>query len=107
MRLTELRHKLLSIWGIGPETADSILCYALDKLSFVVDAYTIRIFHRLGVLHTKDYHQVKAFFEKNLPKSIHIYNEYHALIVALGKDICRPKPKCELCPLNLKCEYNK
>jgi len=102
--VAELRPQLLDVWGIGPETADSILCYGLEKLSFVVDAYTVRIFNRLGIIKTTDYHEVKDIFESSLPKSLKIYNEYHALIVALGKDVCKPKPKCELCPLISKCK---
>jgi len=83
--LKKLRLELLKVWGIGPETADSILCYALDKRSFVVDAYTVRIFNRLGLIKTKDYHEIKELFENNLPRSLKIYQEYHALIVAWGK----------------------
>jgi len=83
--LKKLRLELLKVWGIGPETADSILCYALDKCSFVVDAYTVRIFNRLGLIKTKDYHEIKEFFENNLPQSLKLYQEYHALIVAWGK----------------------
>ncbi|MFC1511362.1 endonuclease III domain-containing protein [Candidatus Margulisiibacteriota bacterium] len=101
----ELRKELLGIWGIGPETADSILCYALDNTNFVVDAYTVRIFNRLGLIKNKDYHEIKEFFETNLPKSLKLYKEYHALIVALGKDICRPKPICKKCPVATFCSY--
>lgn len=97
--LEELRPELLKVWGIGPETADSILCYALEKPSFVVDVYTIRIFNRLGIIKTKDYHEIKKFFEENLPRRLSLYKEFHALIVALGKDYCKPKADCEKCPL--------
>ncbi|MFH1825767.1 MAG: endonuclease III domain-containing protein [bacterium] len=96
------REDLLGVWGIGPETADSILCYALGKKSFVIDAYTVRIFNRLGRIKSKDYHEVKDFFEKNLPKKLKLYQEFHALIVALGKNYCRPKPQCVKCPLKSK-----
>ena len=98
--LVQLRPALLAIWGIGPETADSILCYALDKKSFVVDAYTVRIFNKLELINAKDYHEIKAYFEANLPRSLNVYQEFHALIVKLGKDFCRSTPKCNLCPLS-------
>ena len=95
-----LREKLLAVHGIGPETADSILLYALNKPNFVVDAYTRRIGQRLGLFDFEDYHQIKEYFENNLPKRVRLYNEYHALLVALGKNFCRPRPLCQNCPLN-------
>lgn len=96
----QLRTMLLNIYGIGPETADSILLYALDKKSFVVDAYTKRIFSRHGFIkEDENYDKVKKLFESALPKSRKIYNEYHALIVHVGKDFCRKKPLCNICPL--------
>ena len=95
-----LRNRLLDIYGIGPETADSILVYALKKKSFVIDAYTKRIFSRHGFLKEENsYAMFKDIFEKALPKKIKIYNEYHALIVKIGKDFCRKIPKCSACPL--------
>ncbi len=96
----ELREHLLNITGIGPETADSILLYALDRRSFVVDAYTRRYMlrHRL-IAATDTYGDVKRLYEESLPRSRTLYNEYHALIVRLGKEICRPRPRCEQCPL--------
>lgn len=95
-----MRNKLLAVNGIGPETADSILLYALNKPFFVVDAYTKRIFGRHKVLKGKlDYESVQQFFVKNLPKGVQLYNEYHALIVRLAKDFCRTKPLCRQCPL--------
>ncbi len=105
LSMEELRKELLSINGIGDETADSILLYSAGMPSFVVDAYTIRIFSRLGLLKEKKYEKVKEFFEKNLPKDVELYKEYHALIVELGKNICKLKPKCILCPLKEWCEY--
>ena len=99
MPLAKLRPELLSVWGIGPETADSMLCYALDKPTFVVDAYTRRIGQRLGLFKFSDYHEIKDYFEKSLPRSLKLYKEYHALLVVLGKQFCRPKPKCVSCPL--------
>lgn len=95
-----LRQMLLDVYGIGPETADSILLYALGEKSFVVDAYTKRIFSRHGFVdENQKYKDVKSFFECALPKSKKIYNEYHALIVKVGKDFCRKKPLCNVCPL--------
>ena len=93
---TRLRAELLSINGIGPETADSILLYAGDHPEFVVDAYTKRILERHQVIDGKaEYEDVKALFMQNLPKDIRLFNEYHALIVRTGKDFCRPRePRC-------------
>jgi endonuclease-3 related protein len=86
--------------GIGPETADSILLYAFGKPVFVVDAYTKRIFSRHRFFAEKaSYDDVQKIFTDNLPKSARLFNEFHALIVRLGKDICRKKPKCGQCPL--------
>ena len=98
--LKKLRQQLLSVNGIGPETADSILLYALDKPIFVVDAYTKRILsrHRL-VERSADYHAVQKEFMQALATDVRMFNEYHALIVRLGKELCKSKPLCELCPL--------
>ncbi len=97
----KLRTDLLSVKGIGEETADSILLYAFSRPVFVVDAYTKRIFsrHKFFPAKTK-YSKIQTFFLNNLPKDIKIYNEYHALIVRLAKDYCRIKPKCLGCPLS-------
>ncbi len=104
VEMEEMRQILLSIKGIGPETADSILLYALDKRSFVVDAYTRRIFARLGYLPDGvSYENAREFFTRNLPRDLELYNDFHAQIVYLGKDYCRPKPRCEDCPL-AKCK---
>lgn len=103
-----LRKTLLGIKGIGPETADSILLYAGYKPVFVVDAYTKRIFSRYGLLSEwASYDEIQRLFLHNLPKSVKLYNEYHALIVRVGKDWCRKKPKCALCPLQKGCKYTK
>ena len=100
----ELREQLLSIWGIGPETADSIVLYAAEKPSFVVDAYTRRIFSRLGLVDDGiDYDDLKKFFENNLPEDVGLYREFHALVVELAKDCCRTKPLCGECPLISLC----
>lgn len=100
--LRKLRKLLLSVNGIGPETADSILLYALDKPVFVVDAYTKRIFSRHGLIKEEaDYAQVQDIFMRNLKNSAKMFNEYHALLVRLGKDYCRKQdPKCGICPLH-------
>ena len=97
---TELREQLLSVNGIGRETADSIILYAAEKPTFVVDAYTKRVLVRHGVITDDcDYDTIKAVFEDNLPKEVSLFNEYHALIVMVGKYYCKPKMKCEECPL--------
>ncbi len=97
--LATLRPKLLAVYGIGPETADSILLYAGGLPTFVVDAYTLRIFSRMGLVDEGiSYHAMKALFEDNLPRDADLFNEYHALLVALGKDVCRPRrTKCTEC----------
>ena len=98
--LASLRFHLLGINGIGPETADSILLYALDKPVFVVDAYTRRIFYRHNILSQgMDYHDAQEVFTRSMTNDLQLFNEYHALIVKLGKDFCRPTPRCEECPL--------
>jgi endonuclease-3 related protein len=96
-----LRSQLLSVKGIGPETADSILLYALHKPLFVIDAYTKRILirHRL-IPESAGYHDVQNLFMQNLKKDVKLFNEYHALLVRLGKEFClKRRPRCEVCPL--------
>lgn len=96
----KLKEQLLSVNGIGPETADSIILYAANKPVFVVDNYTKRIFLRHKLLSGRDnYHDIQKMFMKNISRDTTLYNEYHALIVKLGKDYCKRKPKCEACPL--------
>lgn len=96
-----LRQKLLHVNGIGPETADSILLYAFDKPVFVVDAYTKRIFARHNIIDSKDnYDEIQEMFMRSLNSDAQMFNEYHALIVRLGKDYCKPRPLCERCLLN-------
>jgi endonuclease-3 related protein len=99
--LAALREQLLAVSGIGPETADAILLYAANKPTFVVDTYTHRILARHGWIgYEADYHEIKDHFESSLPADERLYNEYHALLVRLGKEFCRKKsPKCEACPL--------
>jgi endonuclease-3 related protein len=96
-----LRAKLLSVNGVGEETADSILLYAFDKPIFVVDAYTRRLLYRHGLIGIDAaYPRMQDVFAEHLPVDVKMFNEYHALIVRLGKHYCRPKPLCEQCPLN-------
>jgi len=98
----QLRRELLEIRGIGPETADSILLYAAGHPFFVVDSYTRRIFSRHGFV-DKDvsYGELQEFFVRRLPGEAALFNEFHALIVRLGKQYCRPRsPRCETCPLD-------
>jgi len=101
-----LRRRLLALTGIGPETADSILLYALDKPVFVVDAYTRRIFHRLGLLPEHiGYEETQRYFHDRLPHSLPLFREYHALIVAHAKHHCRARPVCATCPLQPPCPH--
>ncbi len=95
-----LRDELLGLKGIGPETADSILLYALDKPVFVIDAYTRRIFSRHGMLSEQaSYSTWQEHFVSLLPKNVKVYNEFHALIVKLAKEYCKKTPRCVECPL--------
>jgi len=95
-----LREALLSVYGIGPETADSILLYALEKPVFVIDAYTKRILSRHGIIgHDEPYSDLQELFHLSLKRDVRLYNEYHALFVATGKFFCKPKPLCAECPL--------
>ena len=96
-----LREKLLSIWGIGRETADSILLYAGCKPIFVVDAYTKRIFSRHGICHEEvEYDDLRLLIEHSIERNVENYNEFHAALVYIGKDFCKKKnPLCDKCPL--------
>ncbi|MCP4266998.1 MAG: endonuclease III domain-containing protein [Candidatus Brocadiaceae bacterium] len=95
-----LREQLLSVNGIGKETADSIILYAAEKPTFVVDTYTKRVLVRHGLItEDYDYDAIKEIFETNLPKEVPLYNEYHALIVMVGKYYCKPIMRCKECPL--------
>jgi endonuclease III related protein len=97
-----IREKLMGIKGIGPETADSILLYALEKPSFVIDAYTKRVLSRHGILEDgRNYNEFQELFHGSLKRDVPLYNEYHALFVKLGKTYCRKhNEKCAECPLN-------
>ncbi len=104
--LPAAREELLQLKGIGPETADSILLYAGEHPSFVVDAYTRRIFARLGLLSgTESYAQIRELFMHNLPNQSQLFNQYHALIVAHAKRHCLKHPRCQDCPLAQDCRY--
>lgn len=99
-----VRRKLLAVPGIGRETADSIALYAAGLPLFVVDAYTRRVFSRLGLLEGDEgYDAIQRFFMDALPREAALFNDYHAQIVRLAKDFCRPRPLCEACPLNASC----
>lgn len=100
----ELRRKLLSVSGIGPETADAIALYAAGRPLFVVDAYTRRVFSRLGFLGgDESYADVQRFFMDRLPAEVELFQDYHAQIVRLAKDVCRPLPRCDACALDGVC----
>lgn len=99
-----LRTQLLDVHGIGPETADDILLYALNRPVFVIDAYTRRLFQRLGVIEGKEgYEILRDRFETSLPSDTQLFNEYHALIVAHAKYVCRKHPLCDTCQLVTIC----
>ncbi len=96
-----LRKELLSIKGIGPETADSILLYAAKRPVFVVDSYTYRILKRHNIIWDDiPYDELQRIFMENLPHDESLFNEFHALIVETGKHFCKKRPLCEACPLN-------
>ncbi|HET7291593.1 MAG TPA: hypothetical protein VFM88_04135 [Vicinamibacteria bacterium] len=100
-----LRRQLLDVPGIGPETADAILLYAAGHAFFVVDAYTRRVFERLGLLRGgESYEAVQAFFHRRLPRDANLFNDYHAQLVRLAKEACRPRPSCARCPIEPLCE---
>jgi len=104
----QLREDLLALHGIGPETADSILLYALGRPVFVVDAYTLRLFSRLGLCEEQaKYDDIQALFMENLEPDVQMFNEYHALIITHCKQLCKKRaPECEDCTLSGMCEWN-
>ncbi|HYY47526.1 MAG TPA: endonuclease III domain-containing protein [Thermoplasmata archaeon] len=107
-RPTDLvRAELLARDGVGPETADSILLYAGGHPVFLVDAYTIRIGRRIGLFDTRRYDDVQRHFERRVPRDLASYQEYHALLVAHAKALCRPKPRCGACPLLNLCAFGR
>ncbi len=102
----ELRYALLEVNGIGPETADDILLYAFNRPVFVIDAYTRRLFSRLGVIETEQigYERLRGIMQSNLPSDTSLYNEYHALRVRHAKQNCRRRPICDTCCLASVCQ---
>ena len=103
-----LRQQLLSISGVGQETADSIILYAAGKPIFVIDAYTRRIVSRLGLAPTGDSCTAyQTLFMRNLPADVELFNEYHALLVCLAKDVCRKRPLCKQCCLSGICHFSR
>jgi endonuclease-3 related protein len=100
--INHLRQQLLAIYGIGEETADSIILYAAHKPTFVIDAYTRRIIGRLGLAPDgNNYNAYQTLFMANLPADTRLFNEYHALLVRLAKNVCQPRPLCQQCCLNV------
>jgi len=97
----KLRQEILSVKGIGPETADSILLYACSRPVFVVDAYTFRVLRRHNMVQDQEsYHGLQSMFMDNLPDDVELFNEFHALIVRVGKEHCKKQPLCNSCPLD-------
>ena len=105
--LEQIRRELLAVKGVGKETADSILLYAFDYPTFVVDAYTKRLFERLPVDVKLDYNSIKSHFESRLEPDGKLYNNFHAMIVINAKQHCRKKPVCDHCPLEDECSFAK
>jgi endonuclease-3 related protein len=103
-----LREALLNVHGVGPETADDILLYAFGRPVFVIDAYTRRLFQRLAVIEGReDYESLRRLFERSLDTDTQLFNEYHALIVAHAKSVCRPQPLCDACCLDAICRSRR
>ena len=99
-----LREQLLAVPGIGRETADSIALYAAGLPLFVIDAYTRRVFARLGLIRgDESYDALQERFMSELPADAGLFNDYHAQIDMHAKDICRPRPLCDRCPLDPVC----
>lgn len=109
MPTAELRQALLAVHGLGPESVDDLLLYGFERPVFVIDAYTRRIFSRVGVVEERArYNTLQAQFEAELPAEAPVFNEYHALIVQLGKSFCRPRqPRCADCPLLSHCAHGR
>jgi len=105
-RRRRTRETLLALEGVGPETADSIMLYAFNAPLFVVDAYTRRLFGRLGLIDAgSPYEEIRGDFERNLSRRPALYREYHALIVAHAKNVCKKTPQCENCLLKNRCVW--
>ena len=106
--IEQLRNDLLSVNGIGPETADDIMLYVFERPIFVVDAYTRRLFSRLGLIDGMEhYEHIRQLFEDKLGADVALYNEFHALIVRHAKMVCKKNPKCQECCLVDKCDYKQ
>lgn len=104
----KMRKEMLALKGIGPETADSILLYAFEKPVFVIDAYTKRIFQRLGFFPENiSYDEAQKFFMKNIRENPQLFNEFHALLVHHAKEYCQKIPYCAKCVLLKKCKFEK
>jgi endonuclease-3 related protein len=104
----ELRDGLLSVNGVGPETADDIALYAFGRPVFVIDAYTRRLFARLGMIEGHEgYETLRHWFETSLGPDASLYNEYHALIVHHAKHACKTRPACEACVLRRRCSHGR
>ncbi|MES2997885.1 MAG: endonuclease III domain-containing protein [Pseudomonadota bacterium] len=108
LKTQALREVLLKVRGIGPETADDILLYAFARPVFVIDAYTRRLLARLGIIKgNSNYEDLRSLFEKNLPKRVDLYQQFHALIVLHAKQHCwKNKPNCENCVFETGCSYS-
>lgn len=105
-KTSELRTSLLTVNGVGRETADDVLLYAFERPVFVIDAYTRRIFSRIGLIAGDEpYDELREAIERILEQDTALFNEYHALIVNHGKDICRVKPRCTDCILSKSCSF--
>ena len=104
-KVNGLRKELLAINGVGPETADSIILYSAKKPMFVIDAYAKRVMGRVGYKE-KMYGGLQKLFMESLPNNERLFNEYHALLVELGKNTCRKEPLCGKCPINRRCDYS-
>ena len=104
LQTDQLRKQLLSVNGVGYETADDILLYAFERPVFVIDAYTRRLFGRLGLIETDaGYENLRATFEESLPQDTALFNEYHALIVVHAKEVCKKTPDCPSCCISRRC----
>jgi len=100
----ELRRALLAVPGVGRETADSIVLYAAGLPLFVVDAYTRRVFSRLGLVRGDEpYDELQRLVHRSLPEDAALFNDFHAQLVTLAKEVCRPRPRCSDCPLRRSC----
>lgn len=103
-----MRAQLLGVYGVGPETADCIILYGARKASFVIDAYTRRAFARIGFTGEKaSYDELQEFCTTHLPVDLDLYNDFHAQIVYLGKDYCKPRPRCGICPIAAECDLGR